>query len=1097
MMRWFFVIGMLLLVLQLTGQPIETTVQRGHTKSINSVAFSPDGKLLISGSSDHSLKLWEIETGRELRAFIGHKGAVNQVFFHPNGEWVISASSDSEIRFWEVQTGQLIKTYKIPDQNIISIAIDPSGKYLAAGTYGDSVKVFNTLADSVIYSFKGDRSLVNYVDIDESGTLVAIGHDNRKATIYNLKTGELISELKEEGGFCGGCPTNVHFIGNELVTSNSYEGSGLRVRNFSGKTVTLLTAQMEENTLAISLQKGAEKLLTVDKDSIVIWDLKLGKPLFKLDPKSKDAYPVYGTNRLHNVPNRSTNQFKGAAFSPDGSLIATADNSNLIILWDAETGERKSTFYGYLSLPNKGELDFDPNSYWEWYSHELIAFKNKIAISPDGLHAFRADRGKVVKRWNLLTGKVDQHYSGHEEAVVSFVLTNKGDKLLTAGGDHKAMLWDVNTGNLLKSFKGHRDLIYDVAFSHDQSKLLTASRDGWVYVWEVETGKRLSAIKMDNDQSTYTPVYVARFSPNDLYVFTGVSEGIVKMWEIDTGREVRELIGHTDLITDIEFSLDGKSIISTSRDKSVRYWDLATGMQSIKITANTAPVNDATLSVLGNEMLTGGADRIIRLWNASTGKLLKTFAGHKSAITSVHFSPNNQYVYSSSIDGVVKVWERASGNELLTYYTFDQNDWLVSNTTGSFFGTDGASKQVFFVKGTKSFELDQFFKNYYNPNLLKQAFGEAKPSNKLDLIEQLKENPVPSISIQLPADGATSNKPAIDVLIKVTNEGGGLQKLKLLQNGKVVELREGVVFNKVANGKSIIQKFKVNLLPGRNSIELIGVNTNGIESRPEKVDVLYNIEKEETTCYVFSIGINQYKNPALNLNYAYSDAHSFSELIRKVGTGLYDRMEVHELYNEEATRANIMGVLDALSIRIKPGDVFYFYYAGHGTIVDDSFYFVPTENVRLYSKDKLLKDGISAADLQEKFTKIKAVKQMVLMDACQSGGATELLATRGAMEEKAMAQLSRSAGIHVLSAAGSEQFATEYKEIGHGLFTYVLLEALNGKADGAPQDGVVTVYELKSYLDALVPEYSKKHKGQLQFPYTFSRGQDFPVSLIK
>jgi uncharacterized caspase-like protein len=105
----------------------------------------------------------------------------------------------------------------------------------------------------------------------------------------------------------------------------------------------------------------------------------------------------------------------------------------------------------------------------------------------------------------------------------------------------------------------------------------------------------------------------------------------------------------------------------------------------------------------------------------------------------------------------------------------------------------------------------------------------------------------------------------------------------------------------------------------------------------------------------------------------------------------------------------------------------------------------------------------------------------------------ELLATRGASEEKAIAQLSRSAGIHVMASAGSQQFATEFTELGHGLFTWVLMQALSGAADGAPKDGKVTIYELKSYLDDQVPEMTQKMKGKPQYPYTFSKGQDFPL----
>jgi uncharacterized caspase-like protein len=80
-----------------------------------------------------------------------------------------------------------------------------------------------------------------------------------------------------------------------------------------------------------------------------------------------------------------------------------------------------------------------------------------------------------------------------------------------------------------------------------------------------------------------------------------------------------------------------------------------------------------------------------------------------------------------------------------------------------------------------------------------------------------------------------------------------------------------------------------------------------------------------------------------------------------------------------------------------------------------------------------------------------------------------------------------------MASAGSEQFATEFTELGHGLFTYVLITALRGDADGAPKDGKVTIYELKSYIDDQVPEMTRKMKGNPQYPYTFSRGQDFPI----
>jgi uncharacterized caspase-like protein len=294
-------------------------------------------------------------------------------------------------------------------------------------------------------------------------------------------------------------------------------------------------------------------------------------------------------------------------------------------------------------------------------------------------------------------------------------------------------------------------------------------------------------------------------------------------------------------------------------------------------------------------------------------------------------------------------------------------------------------------------------------------------------------------------------------------------------------------------GESVTYKHAVDLIGGPNTFTATASNKDRLESDPQSVEIFSDHASKSSTCYVLSVGINQYKNPRMSLNYARPDADSFSKIMDEKGTNLFKSIELHTLYDEQATRGGILAKLDALAGKINPEDVFIFYYAGHGSMVDNQFYFIPTEALRLYDASALHKEAIDAGALQERFRNIKALKQLIIMDACQSGGSVELLANRGASEEKAIAQLSRSAGIHVMASAGSEQFAAEFTELGHGLFTYVLIRALQGEADGAPKDGKVTIYELKSFIDDQVPEMTRKLKGKPQYPYTFSRGQDFPV----
>ena len=160
------------------------------------------------------------------------------------------------------------------------------------------------------------------------------------------------------------------------------------------------------------------------------------------------------------------------------------------------------------------------------------------------------------------------------------------------------------------------------------------------------------------------------------------------------------------------------------------------------------------------------------------------------------------------------------------------------------------------------------------------------------------------------------------------------------------------------------------------------------------------------------------------------------------------------------------------------------------------FYLIPTDVMQMYGNDALLAEkAISATQMRETCRRIEARKQLLILDACQSGKAVDTFAMRGAAEEKAIAQLARSAGLVVLASTESEQFATEFAELGHGLFTYALLKAMEGDADGSPKDGRVTISELSGYIQAEIPRLSELHRGEPQYPNVYVRGQDFPVTV--
>jgi len=334
--------------------------------------------------------------------------------------------------------------------------------------------------------------------------------------------------------------------------------------------------------------------------------------------------------------------------------------------------------------------------------------------------------------------------------------------------------------------------------------------------------------------------------------------------------------------------------------------------------------------------------------------------------------------------------------------------------------------------------------------------------------------------------------------VDIYDGGGGIKEVNIYQNGKLIYIDDEV---KSINETNKIRKtYKVDLMNGQNDFKVVVLNYQKVESKADYIKILYSGDMLATAnLYILSVGVNQYKNPKYSLNYAQPDAKSFTDKVEEKAGKMFKSVKKIEIYDYEATKENIMNAFETVEKVAKPEDVFVFYYAGHGSLDDqddDRYYLVPTDVTQLYGDtDQLKQKAISADDLKENLSKIKPQKQLILLDACHSGGAMKAFKTRAAgSEEKALVQLARASGVVLIAASQSQQFATEFEQLGHGVFTYSLLEALDGKADSG--DGKVTVKEIARYMEERVPQISEEFNGEAQFPTGFSHGQDFPISLL-
>ena len=573
-------------------------------------------------------------------------------------------------------------------------------------------------------------------------------------------------------------------------------------------------------------------------------------------------------------------------------------------------------------------------------------------------------------------------------------------------------------------------------------------------------------------------------------------------------------------IQNLRFVENGKKLLFTSNDK-LFYLDAETGKQVGAAVQLPKSEFETIISPSGiiaatqvpvNTNISAGSD--IGLVNVVNRKNIGTMQGTGDDVNGFVFLHNERYMLTEEYGGLC-LWDLDKKRKIGKIYMFEGNaDWVIVTDDGRFDATEGALKKMYFAKGKEIIPLESLYEKYYVPGLLKQIWDNTLPNNVPDIADI---NSPPSIKITLQTaernldvtdDVKTVSVDKEQVTIKAEADGlkDVISEIRLYQNGKLVHTTRNLTVEDENKGdKTMTKTFSVTLNAGPNNFKAVAINSQRTESLPAELIADYKplvipvkTKDNDIQLYLFVVGVNSYKNPKYTLNYAKADAAAFTEAITTGSQSLFGKINTTILNDADATRENIAAAFEKIKAAANPQDLFIFYYAGHGVVNDKKeFFLVPYDVTQLYGNDgALAQKGYSAAALQQMSKEIKAQKQLFILDACQSAGALEVVAgSRGAAEEKAIAQLARATGTQWLTASGSEQFASEFSQLGHGSFTWCLLEAFKGDAN--PTDKKLTVKQLDAYLQTKVPEITQKYKGTPQYPASYSYGNDFPIIIIK
>jgi len=1054
-------------------QKVEVVVQAGHYARINDVKYSHNDNLLATASADKTIKLWRARDGKEIRTFSGSSSSILEVTFNATDMLILGVNISGNIMIWEVETGTLKRTFKPDEDKFTCASFHPEKNLIITGTEkshvicldfetGEQISVYKAIPGDIGYSGNFEYKATKTIMYSNNGKYIIAGKEDKTAIVWDAEKGNQIRKYKQTRYTCSGCAASALISNDNKYIFSAYSDS---VKMFDFKTGNLIRefSNRKGNLGKLAISHDDKYIGVEQYGNVNVWNINTGKLVNTFSEKSK--------------------RITSLAFSPDGDKIITGNEKRMADVRLVDSGKKLFTLKGYLNNVDEKILS---HSYMYW-----AALVNETKLSPDGRYIAVGRSGNNVKLMNFNTGRIEKILKGHSGMVICLDFSDDGKFLATGGIDGKAILWDME--NLEpKHIYRYRDstlAIFSIDIGPDNKNVATADWAGYVVLWDIHSGEYVKSLKPHEGHASYR----ARFSPNGLYIISAGLDRKMKLIEIDTGEEIRTFTGHTEVVSSINVHPFEDKILTSSWDNTIREWDFYSGLQTKKIVAHQGGTYCAKYDSTGNYIISGGNDNLVKVWDAKTGALLSKFEGHRGAVGEVNVSNNGKYIVSGGRDGNIKIWNVKETKEIASIIFLKDNDWFISNRAGYFDASEGALSEISFVKGTKLFEVERFFDGFYTPGLYKKAVFEETGEFRQNVFNQVDKSPPPTVEIVAPEPGEMDNANAI-FLVKITNNGGGVSELKVMHNGKRLSIDDSELDRMKRKGQYTIKSFDAILIPGKNEFTISAMSDAMIESEKAIINISLQGTPKNADCYVMCIGINKYENPSLNLYYARSDAEAFSKLIDQKGKNLFNGIEVYELFDKNASKDNIMNQLESIGKIIRPEDVFIFFYAGHGSMVDNNFYFMTAESTGLYQKDKLT-SAISAPQLQEKLKTIKALKQVLLIDACHSGTSLDVLAMRGANEEKALAQLSRSSGIHVMASSESQQQAAEVKSLGHGVFTYVLLQALQGKADGAPKDSKITIYELKSYVDDQVPEISYRLIRHKQFPSTFSIGHDFPLVL--
>ena len=694
--------------------PYHIATLEGHTNWVMSVAFSPDGNTLASGSLDGTVRLWDVGMETEISNFRG----LGPVVFSPDGT-ILAAAIGNEIGLWNVATRQATGSLY---GHTNALAFSPDGTILASGSGDQTIKLYDIGTRQIIATLEGHADWINGVSFSHDGTILASGSSDGTIKLWDLTTNKLIDTL--DAHRYATIAVSFSPDGNVLASVGNRE---LKLWDFATKKTI---AKFEGGSYVAFSRDGTVLASGADDHTIKLWDVFSKESIVELrhtstvfsvsfSPDILASASIDGTVRLWDVselmPPPPHTLLKISGDNQEGTPGLALSEPMVVEVRDQYGSPLPGARVTFTVTEGSGRLNGRSNSAVlvtdaDGRAQSILTLgtnpgMNTVEVSVSGVEMTFSAVGVGTptlptmeddfRTWNLPYGailRLGKGGVGNDRRAVYFLPDGQGlsvaNKLgiwvhdvatfrpltllpVTANwlyypsmrtfaflkGDG-VDLWDVVTGANTATLGPHGGKIRSFALSLDGRMLATGN--DFIKVWNVATGENTAIL--EGHRGTITDMV---FSPDGTTLASGDwFEGEVKLWDVATGANIAILEGHRHSIKSLAFSPDGATLASGSSDHTAKLWDVETATNTATLLGHKSPITSVAFSPDGTILASAEYHQTgaVRLWDVATGANTAILEGHWFPVTSLAFSPDGTLASGSWYDGTVKLWDLVSGS---------------------------------------------------------------------------------------------------------------------------------------------------------------------------------------------------------------------------------------------------------------------------------------------------------------------------------------------------------------------------------------------------------------------------------------------------